>query len=114
MSNVSHRVLVVDDEPSDREIIAMLLMPRRISTFNMRRLTPLLLVISSLVSLSAPATAQSRRYDAKDTLRMGNHNLLGSVSGDIALEFLYGRPHSLLSPMHLDNRNRLPNPGLRQ
>jgi|SRR5579862_1373844 len=41
------------------------------------------------------------RYDARDALRMGNYSLLGYVGGNIALEFLYGGPHSLLSRMHL-------------
>jgi hypothetical protein len=43
------------------------------------------------------------RYDAKDAFRMGNYSLLGYVAGNIALEFFYGGPHSLLSRMHLDN-----------
>jgi hypothetical protein len=42
------------------------------------------------------------RYDAKDGFRMGNYSLLGYVAGNIALEFLYGGPHSLLSRMHLN------------
>ena len=41
------------------------------------------------------------RYNAKDALRMGNYTLLGYVGGNIALEFLYSGPHSLLSRMHL-------------
>lgn len=36
------------------------------------------------------------RYGAKDALRMGNYNLLGFVGGNIALEFIYGGPHTLL------------------
>jgi hypothetical protein len=43
------------------------------------------------------------RYDAKDGFRMGNYSLLGYVGGNIALEFLYSGPHSLLSRMHLNN-----------
>ena len=43
------------------------------------------------------------RYGAKDALRMGNYSLLGYVGGNIALEFLYGGPHSLLSRIHLNN-----------
>ncbi|MGA8501134.1 MAG: hypothetical protein WB683_06270 [Candidatus Sulfotelmatobacter sp.] len=44
-----------------------------------------------------------RRYDAEDALRMGNYTLLGYVGGNIALEFIYGGPHSLLHRMHLPN-----------
>ena len=34
---------------------------------------------------------------------MGNYTMLGYVGGNLALEFLYGGPHSLLSRMHLGN-----------
>jgi hypothetical protein len=43
------------------------------------------------------------RYDAKDGFRMGNYSLLGYVGGNIALEFLFGGPHSWLSRMHLNH-----------
>jgi hypothetical protein len=43
------------------------------------------------------------RYNAKDAFRMGNYSLLGYVGGNIALEFLYSGPHSLLSRVHLNN-----------
>jgi hypothetical protein len=39
------------------------------------------------------------RYDAKDSLRMGNYALLATVAGNIAREFLYGGPHTLLSQL---------------
>jgi len=51
------------------------------------------------------------RYDAEDALRMGNYTFLGYVGGNIALEFLYGGPHSLLHRMHLPNGPAAPNPG---
>jgi len=51
------------------------------------------------------------RYGAEDALRMGNYNLLAYMAGNIALEFLYGGPHTLLSHMHLDNGHGAPNPG---
>jgi hypothetical protein len=51
------------------------------------------------------------RYGAKDALRMGNYTLLGYVGGNIALEFLYSGPHSLLSRMHLSNGHAAPDPG---
>ena len=50
------------------------------------------------------------RYGAKDALRMGNYNLLAYAGGNIALEFLYSGPHSLLSRMHLNNRHGAPDP----
>jgi hypothetical protein len=51
------------------------------------------------------------RYNAKDALRMGNYTMLGYVGGNIALEFLYSGPHSLLSRMHLNNTREAPSPG---
>jgi hypothetical protein len=51
------------------------------------------------------------RYGAEDGLRMGNYNLLAYMAGNIALEFLYGGPHTLLSHMHLDNGHGAPNSG---
>jgi len=50
------------------------------------------------------------RYDAKDALRMGNYTMLGYVGGNIALEFLYSGPHSLLHRMHLNNGHGAPDP----
>ena len=48
------------------------------------------------------------RYGAKDGLRMGNYSLLGYIGGNIALEFLYSGPHSLISRMHLNNGHGAP------
>jgi len=42
------------------------------------------------------------RYSAKDAFRMGNYTMLGYVGGNIALEFLYSGPHTLLHGMHLN------------
>ena len=53
-----------------------------------------------------------RRYGVSDALRMGNYNLLQYVGANIALEFLYSGPHSLLTRMHLYNGHGAPNPGL--
>jgi hypothetical protein len=50
------------------------------------------------------------RYGAEDALRIGNYNLLVSMAGNIALEFLYSGPHSLLSRMHLNNGHGAQNP----
>jgi hypothetical protein len=51
------------------------------------------------------------RYNAKDAFRMGNYSLLGYVAGNVALEFLYSGPHSLLHRMHLNNGHGAPDPG---
>jgi hypothetical protein len=48
------------------------------------------------------------RYGAKDAFRLGNYNLLGNMGGNIALEFFYSGPHSLLSRMHLNNAHGSP------
>ena len=48
------------------------------------------------------------RYNGKDALRMGNYTMLGYVGGNIALEFLYSGPHSLLHRMHLNNGHGAP------
>jgi hypothetical protein len=50
------------------------------------------------------------RYDAKDGFRMGNYSLLGYMGGNVALEFLYSGPHSLLSRLHLNNTHAAPTP----
>jgi hypothetical protein len=54
------------------------------------------------------------RYDARDAFRMGNYNLLGYIGGNVALEFLYSGPHSLLSRWHLNNRHGAPAPASNQ
>jgi hypothetical protein len=41
------------------------------------------------------------RYGPKDGFRMGNYNLLGQAGQNIALEFVYGGPHTLLNTMHI-------------
>lgn len=51
------------------------------------------------------------RFGAKDAFRMGNYNLLGYMGGNVALEFFYSGPHSLLSRMHLNNPHAAPDPG---
>jgi hypothetical protein len=50
------------------------------------------------------------RYDARDAFRMGNYSLLAYAGGNIALEFTYSGPHSLLSRVHLNNPHGAPNP----
>jgi hypothetical protein len=41
------------------------------------------------------------RYNAEDAFRMGNYSLLGYIGGNLALEFLYGGPHTLLRHFHI-------------
>jgi hypothetical protein len=43
------------------------------------------------------------RFGAQDAFRMGNYSLLVYMGENIALEFLYSGPHSVLSRMHLNN-----------
>ena len=40
------------------------------------------------------------RYGVKDGFRMGNYNLAGQAAGNLALEFIYGGPHSMFSHIH--------------
>jgi hypothetical protein len=40
------------------------------------------------------------RYGAKDALRMGNYNLLAFAGENVALEFIYGGPHTLFGHLH--------------
>jgi len=40
------------------------------------------------------------RYGAKDALRMGNYTLLAFAGENLALEFIYGGPHTLFSHLH--------------
>lgn len=51
------------------------------------------------------------RYGAKDAFRTGNYSLLAYAGGNIALEFFYSGPHSLLSRLHLNNAHGAPDPG---
>ena len=51
------------------------------------------------------------RFGAKDAFRMGNYSLLAYMGGNIALEFFYSGPHSLLSRMHLNNAHGSPDQG---
>ena len=50
------------------------------------------------------------RYNAKDAFRMGNYNMLAYAGGNVALEFLYSGPHSLLRRWHLNNSHGAPPP----
>jgi hypothetical protein len=50
------------------------------------------------------------RYNAKDGFRLGNYSLLGYVAENVALEFFYSGPHSLIHRMHLNNGHAAPDP----
>lgn len=73
----------------------------------------------SLSALAAPYVGSTAavygwypdRYGAKDALRLGNYSLLAFIGGNVALEFLYRGPHSLLSRVHLNNAHGSPDPG---
>jgi len=62
-------------------------------------------------SITAVYTWYPGRYSGKDAFRMGNYAMLGYVGGNIALEFFYSGPHSLMHRMHLNNGHGAPNPG---
>jgi len=51
------------------------------------------------------------RYKPMDGFRMGNYGLVAYMGGNIAIEFLYGGPHELLSRMHLTSQHAAPEPG---
>ena len=51
------------------------------------------------------------RYNGKDAFRMGNYTMLGYVGANVALEFFYSGPHSLLHRIHMNNGDGAPNPG---
>lgn len=75
--------------------------------------------VITLTALAAPYVGSSvavfgwypDRYGAKDAFRLGNYNLLAFIGGNVALEFLYGGPHALLSRVHLNNGRGSSDPG---
>jgi hypothetical protein len=62
-------------------------------------------------SLTAVYVWYPDRYNTEDAFRMGNYTLLGYVGGNIALEFFYSGPHSLVRRMHLNNGHGAPERG---
>jgi hypothetical protein len=54
------------------------------------------------------------RFGAKDAFRMGNYSMLEVMGGNIALEFFYSGPHSLLTRMHLNSAHGSPVQGPNQ
>jgi hypothetical protein len=75
--------------------------------------------VFSIPALIAPYAGASaavygwypHRFSAKDALRMGNYSLLESVGANIALEFIYSGPHSLLSRVRWNFIHSRPGPG---
>jgi hypothetical protein len=48
------------------------------------------------------------RLGTKDAIRIGSYGLLANLGGNVALEFFYSGPHSLLSRIHLNNTHGSP------
>lgn len=53
----------------------------------------------------------NQESNAKDAFRTDNYSLLVYTGSNVALEFLYSGPHSLLHRMHLSNAHGSPDPG---
>jgi len=51
------------------------------------------------------------RFGAKDAFRIGNYSLLAYMGGNLALEFFYSGPHSLMARLHLNNAHGSADPG---
>ncbi|MGA2219700.1 MAG: hypothetical protein ABSG51_16540 [Terracidiphilus sp.] len=51
------------------------------------------------------------RFGAMDGFRIGNYDLLAYVGGNVAREFFYSGPHSLLARMHFNNAHDSADPG---
>jgi hypothetical protein len=66
------------------------------------------LVAPYVGSMTAVYGWYPNRYGAKDAFRTGNYSLLTYMGGNLALEFMYSGPHSLLSRMHLNNTHGSP------
>jgi len=52
-------------------------------------------------SMAATLGWYPSRYGPKDGFRIGNYNLLGQAGQNVALEFIYGGPHTLLNSIHI-------------
>ena len=51
-------------------------------------------------TMTAAYACYPGRYAARDALRMGNYNLLAFAGENLALEFIYGGPHTIFSRFH--------------
>ncbi len=65
-----------------------------------RRLSFPALIAPYAGTMTAVYAWYPERYGPKDALRMGNYNLLAFAGGNVALEFIYGGPHTLFSRLH--------------
>ncbi len=65
-----------------------------------RRFSVPSLVAPYVGTMTAVYAWYPNRYNAEDGFRMGNYTLLGAAGNNVALEFLYGGPHTLLSRFH--------------
>jgi hypothetical protein len=65
-----------------------------------RRLSFPALVAPYAGTMTAVYAWSPERYGAKDALRMGNYNLLAFAGENVALEFIYGGPHTFFSRIH--------------
>jgi hypothetical protein len=65
-----------------------------------RRLSFPALIAPYAGTMTAVYAWYPERYGPKDALRMGNYNLLAFAGGNVALEFIYGGPHTLFSHLH--------------
>ena len=65
-----------------------------------RRLSLPALVAPYAGTMTAVYAWYPGRYGAKDALRMGNYNLLAFAGENVALEFIYGGPHTIFSHFH--------------
>ena len=69
-------------------------------------------VVSPYVgSMAAVAAWYPDRFSAKDAFRMGNYSLLSYAGQNLALEFLYRGPRSLISRLHLNDTHGAADPG---
>lgn len=65
-----------------------------------RRLSIPALVAPYTGTMTAVYAWYPERYGAKDALRMGNFNLLAFAGSNLALEFIYGGPHTIFGRIH--------------
>jgi hypothetical protein len=65
-----------------------------------RRLSFPALVAPYAGTMTAVYAWYPERYGPKDALRMGNFTLLAFAGENVALEFIYGGPHTLFSHLH--------------
>jgi hypothetical protein len=57
-------------------------------------------------SMTAVSAWYPSRYGPEDAFRMGNYTLLGYAGANVALEFIYGGPHTIFARMHLNSAHK--------